>query len=102
MSNVDLHIDDFELIRLRHFGDIYFIPIYILTDYIVQVDDRYFETMIRVGFDEKYDFLNFSERCITKLEAFKQHKVVYKKLLKGFFDNEIIEIVEKEGLCNVM
>lgn len=92
----DLKIIDFVLYKFKT----YFIPIYILTDSIISFNQNYFETMIRIGFINNCEFLCFEERCISKLEAYHQHKVIYKKILKGFFDKDIDNIIKKRGLCN--
>lgn len=99
--NEDLKIVDFKLLRLKHHCNTYYTPVYILTDRIPCFNGDFYETMIRVGFHEHNSFLNVQERCFCKLEAYKQHKMIYKKLIKGFYDNEIIKIVESEVSCNM-
>lgn len=99
--NEDLKIIDFELLRLKHHCNHYCIPVYILTDRVPTYDGDFYETMIRIGFYASNVFLNIQERCYSKLEAYKQHKIIYKKLIKGFYNNEIIKIVESEVSCNM-
>lgn len=105
--NEDLKIIDFVFYKFRYKCNVYHVPIYILTDKLpgllfgLDIRDGY-ETMIRVGFIDNCEFLCYQERCLSKLESYKQHKSAYKKLLNGFFDNEILRIIEKGGFCNNM
>ncbi len=95
----DLKIIDFILYR---FGKVntYHVPIYILTDRVCRFDGSFYETIVRIGFSDNYEVLNFEELCYSKLEAYSQHKLIYKKLLKGFYDKEIKKIVDK-GWCPI-
>jgi len=88
--NEDLKIIDFSLRRINHYG---YVPVYILTDGVISLNRDVYETMVRIGFHEKFVFLDIQEQCFSKLEAYNQHKTIYKKLQKGLYDNQIKKIL---------
>lgn len=92
LLNNDLSIKDFTLYCLKDKCNRYFVAVYILTDYVVQCDLKYYETTVMLG---DIDYLDVEERCFSKLEAYKQHKKFYKKLMNGFFDNEILRKIRE-------
>ena len=96
--NEDLKLIDFTLIHFYYKGNSYHVPVYILTDGIVSFKGECYETMIRIGFIEYCKFLDVQGRCFTKLEAYKQHKIIYKKLIKGFYNEQIRKIVDESGV----
>lgn len=102
--NEDLKIIDFTLLRLRKGPNIYAVPVYVLTDRIpsrLGLIDPY-ETMIRIGFSDTYVFLySVEERCSSKFAAYSQHQRILKKLLKGFYNKEIISVVEGGVSCKM-
>ena len=69
----DLKIIDFELYHFRKGANSYNVPIYILTDLIICCDDKYYETMVRIGFSDNFDFLSIQERTFSKLQAYHHH-----------------------------
>lgn len=97
----DLKIIDFKMIRIYEKLNTYFIPVYVLTDLIPLIDGFYYETMVRVGYSDNCDFLDIQERCYSKLEAYKQHKMIYKKITKGFYHDDIIKIINNKNRGNL-
>lgn len=106
LLNDELHICNSFLYRFRNGLDYYCVPICVLTDSVehLLIDNDIcfgYETMIKIGFYDNFDFLDIQFRCLSKLQAFHDHKCIYKKILKGFYDNEIIDFINKrEGICN--
>ena len=96
--NEDLKLIDFTLIRIKDRINIYYVPVYILTDGVVSLGRDVYETMVRIGYIEHSKFLDVQEQCFSKLEAYQQHKMIYKKLIKGFYDKEIIKIIRDCGV----
>lgn len=90
----DLKLIDFTLLRLKYRCNTYYVPVYILTDGVVSLNRDVYETMVRIGHIEENFFLDVQEQCFSKLEAYNQHKMIYKKLIKGFYDKEIINILK--------
>ena len=100
----DLKIIDFELVYVNDLLIHTSVPVYVLTDLVFDLEDNpCYETMIRLGFTTKDfsgEFLNYQVRVYSKLEVYKQHKILLKKIKNGFFDNEILEKIRK--VDNVM
>lgn len=97
--NEDLIIRSFVLYEPFH------VSVYVCTDKVLfgfgsEGRQWCYETMVCLSSDIKSDFLMVQERCFSELEAFRQHKLVYKKLKKGIYDNEIEKILEREGFIN--
>lgn len=85
--NEDLRIDNFVLFKIK--GQ--FFRIYIITDFVL-VDSSYcyITDLCILGSDNRLYCLDNSNYCFSKLEAFNQHKLFYKKLMKGFYNNLIL------------
>lgn len=94
--NEDLKIIDFFLHRIEHYG---YIPIYILTDGLISLNRDVYETMVRIGFYENCVFLDIQEQCFSKLEAYNQHKVIYKKIKKGLYNKQIKKILNESKVA---
>lgn len=91
----DLKIVDFIMYRPKSKALWPRVPVYILTDRVTISSYDYYVTKIRIGFIEQYIYLDYQDACYTKLEAYKQHKMIYKKLMNGFFDTQIKKIIDE-------
>lgn len=100
----DLKVRSFIMLRIYDKPNTYNVPIYVCTDKVligVLNNRRWcYETMVCLDNGYKQEFLTIQERCFSELEAFSQHKLIYKKIKKHLYDNEIIEIIEREGFIN--
>lgn len=100
----DLKIIDFELVHITGVGIHTAVPVYVLTDLVYDLKGNpCYETMIRIGFHTDVssgEFLDYQVRVYSKLEVYKHHKILLKKIKNGFFDNEILEKIRK--VDNVM
>jgi len=96
LLNEDLMIKSFILYRFEHSHNSHCVQLYILTDFVEMPSDSFFETVVRIlsSNGDYYDDI-FEIRCSNVFEAYNHHKKVHKKVLRGFFDNEIRELEKR-------
>lgn len=104
--NKDLCFRNFIILKVYdRYNCHYFVPCYVCTDSVLfginNKRDWCYETMICLEGCLNHNFLTVQERCFSELEAFRQHKLIYKKLINHVYDNEIIDVMEREGFINV-